>query len=151
MNYSFTTLISQLFRLLWTISFISKIIYPKIAFSWLRSFLLYIFGVDSWITKTLIPVWIILFFALFVEAVLIVFLSPKYLKSIYLNFFLIFVLFVLSVVAFILDIPGSCGCFGELFEWKNDKLKIIFTLVLWLGSFVLLILSRHKKNLNHRK
>jgi len=131
------------FRLMWFISVVFKILMPKTAFTWIRSFLLkfHYFNISTF--NSMQPIWTIFIIVLTVESLLFVFINTKNRLFIYINFFVLLFFLFISILAYVMEIPGSCGCFGALIVWQNDLYKILFNLILTGGAFYLVY--NHKK------
>ncbi len=135
-KYYFSRLVLILFRVIWFISALSKVLYPKVALSWIRSFLLSFTMTKSIVLESLIPVWIVLILIISFEVILMINLTNNKF-TIRLNIFLTVFFLTISLVVLIFEIPGDCGCFGEIIVWENNYSKIIFNIILVAGSICL--------------
>ncbi len=145
MNYKFSLVF--LFKIIWFVSTIAKLVYPRSALSWLKAFLyklLYHLELGINIPITLLQVSLNI--VIVMEFITMIYLSKKRIASLYLNVMLLFIFFSLSVIAYFLRIPGDCGCFGKIIVWEKDLYKIAFNTLLLVLATVLLITTRKSKN-----
>lgn len=141
------SIIKNYFRVLFLVSIVGKIIFPNTVQSYIASFLKTT-GTSKIIYEYLsIKLTIVYFFIYLViqlsEASIIYFSFTQEIKFKRLLILLLSFFLFLNMVAYRLDIPGDCGCFGEVLEFSNDIYKLTFNLFNFMIA-VLFILVRQK-------
>lgn len=144
------SIIKNYFRVLFLVSIVGKIIFPNTVQSYIASFLKNT-SISKIIYKHLTIKLTIVYFVIYLviqllEASILYFSftsEKKFEKLIVviLSFFLFVTVLVLT-----LNIPGDCGCFGEILEFTNDIYKLIFSIFnLMIALIYILIKQKSKK------
>jgi len=146
------SIIKNYFRVLFLISIVGKITFTNTVQSYIASFLKNT-SISKIIYKYLNIKLTIVYFAIYliiqlleVSLLYFSFTSEKKFEKLIVAI-LSFFLFV-TVLALKLNIPGDCGCFGEILEFTNDIYKLIFSIFnLIIALIYILIKQKSKKNL----
>lgn len=126
-------IIKNYFRMLFLVSLISKTIFPNSVQSYIASFLKST-GISKIVFETLSINLSVIYFVFYlilqlleVSILYYSFVQEKIFEKLItltITFFL-----CISVFAYMFNIPGDCGCFGEVIEFSNNIYKVIFNLV----------------------
>lgn len=134
MNFGFIEfLIINYFRILLILSVISKLLFPVSFQSYSISFLKYV-GFNKFITEStevsVSAIVFILYLIIQVSESFVLFSSFHSQKIFKISGLLLFLfLFAIVFISYSLNIPGDCGCFGDIIEIKNSIWKVIFMLI----------------------
>lgn len=142
-------IIKNYFRMLFLVSLISKTIFPNSVQSYIASFLKST-GISKIVFETLSINLSIIYFVFYlilqileVSILYYSFVQEKIFEKLItltITFFL-----CISVFAYMLSIPGDCGCFGEVIEFSNNIYKVIFNLVNLIIVITYIIINKKIK------
>lgn len=143
------SIIKNYFRVLFLVSIVSKIIFPNTVQSYIASFLKTT-GISKIIYENLSIKLTAVYFVIYLivqisETSILYFSFTKEVIFIKIMILTLTFFIALSMIAYKLNIPGDCGCFGDVLEFSNDIYKFIFNLSNLMIAFIYTIIQQKLK------
>lgn len=144
------SIIKNYFRVLFLVSIVGKIIFPSTVQSYIASFLKAT-GISKIIYENLSIKLTAVYFVIYLivqisETSILYFSFTKELVFIKVMILMLTFFLVLSIIAVKYNIPGDCGCFGDILEFSNDIYKFIFNSSNLIIAFIYTVIRQRLKN-----